>query len=370
MPVLPTLLRSTYRLLRRTAPRADAYDVAWHGPYFIPRSGEWHPTHFLLYDHHIYATVTLGWRDHRLTWHVGTDEVRLEGGGGWTSWSDEELWRRVLEQVVRRLREAVRRPDRYNRRVERLLPLACRTGKIERRLTWPPGRRPPVAAARIAKLERRLPEAAGRSGLPELTLSRYLKTAAVALDAAFDDLEGLSALQKYRKRADTRHGGLLDVPARDGQAFAKWYRSPAWRGCHPWEIVFGHPHGILLSPLEKEGKWSFWLSVDTLGFYVEAFQMAEALAKAGVPFKFHDAPGVLAALRGADLVEVGPFYGQIGLEDLEQARPGARKLVRWDPLTPIALAGDEDTKRIEHVEKTGRPMPREETAGVPETKAE
>lgn len=355
VPNLPTMLRVVYGLLRRTAPSADDYDVAWHGPYFIPRSGQWHPTHFLLYGGHVYATVTMGWEAHRLTWRVGTDEVHLESEGGWAIRDGDHLWRRVLEQVVRRLREAVKHPERYNRRVQRLLPLQCRTGKVERRLTWPRSARPPIPEARLRRVERLLEEADVRPGFSDMTLSRFLKTAAVALDAAFRDLKSLSRIEKYRRRADTRHGGLLSLPAEDAQAFARWYRSRAWSGAHPWEIVFGHPHGILLAPIEEGGAWRFSLSVDSLGLYVEAATMAVALLDHGAPLRFPDAAKVLAALKGSDLVEVGPFFRQLGLEELERVRPGARRLVHWDRIPPIAMAADEDRRRIAQVEATGRP---------------
>lgn len=350
MRTLLSLLRRTYRLLRRTAPIAGAYDVAWQGPFFIPRSGTWHPTHFLLYDGQLFCTVTLGWDCHQLTWRVGTDEVHFEHESSWTSYEDDDLWRRVLEQAVPRLREAVERPDLYNGRVERLLPLECRTGKIERRLTWKPGARPPISAARVATLERFLAKAAERPGLHALTLSRYLKTAAIALDAAFKDLKHLSSREKYRKRADTRHGGLLDLPANDALAFARWHRSSAWHGCHPWEIVFAHPHGILLAPLDEEGAWRYSLSVDSLGLYAEAARMASTLLELGVPLRFENAPQVFAALRGTDLVEVGPFFRQLHLEELEQYRPRARTLVHWDPIAPITAATDDDRKRIARAE--------------------
>jgi hypothetical protein len=333
-------------LLRRTAPTADDYDVAWHGPYYVPRSRQWHPTRFLLYGGHLYATVSLGWEVERLTWRVGSDEVRFERLSGWSSQRAECLWRRVLEQVVAKLRAAVASPESYNRRVQRLLPFACRVGKIERRLTWPRGQRPPFSEARLRKLEKLLAKAPERPGLRAMTRSRFLMTAAVALDAAFGDLKGLTPLAKYQRRADTRHGGLLDLPASDAQAFEKWYESRAWSGSHPWEIVFGHPHGILLSPIHGDGEWRFCLSVDSLGFYVEAVQMAIALLEDGAPLDFHRVDEVLAALRGTDLVEVGPFYDQIRLEELETVRPGARDLVQWDPIPPITLATDEDRRRI------------------------
>jgi hypothetical protein len=104
-----------------------------------------------------------------------------------------------------------------------------------------------------------------------------------------------------------------------------------------------------------EGAWRFSLSVDSLGLYVEAAIMALALLDHRAPLRFSNAAEVLAALRGSDLVEVGPFFQQLGLEELERVRPGARRLVHWDRIPRIAPATDEDRRRIARVEATGRP---------------
>lgn len=60
-----------------------------------------------------------------------------------------------------------------------------------------------------------------------LTLSQYLKTAAIAYDAGFKELCSFSPLQKYKKKADGRHGGLLDLSHHDADAFDKWFHSRA-----------------------------------------------------------------------------------------------------------------------------------------------
>ena len=94
--------------------------------------------------------------------------------------------------------------------------------------------------------------------------------------------------------------------------------------------MFGHPHGILLSPLLAAGAWRFFLSVDALGLYRDAARMAIALAAAGVPFELTRAADVVAALRGEDWIEIGPFRGQMTLDELEERRRGATSQVSWD----------------------------------------
>jgi len=156
-----------------------------------------------------------------------------------------------------------------------------------------------------------------------MTVDRYLDLAAVAYDAACPDLRTLAPRDKYRRRADTRHGGMLDLPAGDADAFSGWFSSREWSGAHPWEIVFAHPHGILLSPTRREDGWRFFLSVDTLGLYVTCALMAITLGENDTPFELFGAEKIVAALEGNDLVEVGPFFGQLALDELRSERPDA-----------------------------------------------
>ena len=78
-----------------------------------------------------------------------------------------------------------------------------------------------------------------------------------------------------------------------------------------------------------------YLSVDTLGLYVETARMATALGENAIPFELIRAEEIFAALRGEDWVEVGPFHGQLALEELERRRPGAAVGVAWDPVPKL-----------------------------------
>jgi hypothetical protein len=96
----------------------------------------------------------------------------------------------------------------------------------------------------------------------------------------------------------------------------------------------------MLYPLLEKGRWRFLLAVDTLGLYREAVRMALALAGKNVPFDLASSDAVIATLRGIDLVEVGPSYGQIHLDELLAERPDALKRIVWDPLVRIIPRSD------------------------------
>lgn len=365
-PRLARLLRRVLGLLERTEPESEKGDRVWRGPHFIPRRGEWWPSRFVLYRDELHCTLEIGWSSCALAWNVGTDGVSFDARASFGSGFDSgpELWLRALPQIERRLRAAIARPAAYNRRVERLLPLRCRTGRIERKWTWPAEARQPLSPAGLGRLNRALGAAARTRAWRRLSLRRYLEVAGSAYDAAFRKLARLTPLEKYRGKADTRHGGLLEVPPDDADAFERWYQSRDWLGAHPWEIVFAHPHGILLSPHRAERGWRFHLGVDTLGLYVATARMATALGERGVPFELVRAAEVIAALSGEDRVEIGPFYDQLSLDELKERRPEAVARVQWDPPPGIALRAHARRSRGSGRSATGPRSPRSSSAGA------
>ncbi|MCB4756883.1 MAG: hypothetical protein LHV69_07630 [Elusimicrobia bacterium] len=339
-----------YALLKKTQPIQNEIDVAWWGPYFIPRSGQWCPSHFTIYDGTLYCRLFISPGSYGVSWKIGSDVVEFERGFATGDYyNDEHLWSKALAQIERRFKSAIKNVSAYNRFVERNLPLSCRTGKIMRRFTWPKHVKSAIPIRRIRYLETILKEAKNRPPLQQMTLSHYLDTTAIAYDAGFKELRPLSPLQKYKGKADGRHGGMLDLPPHDPEAFSKWFHSRAWAGSHPWEIVFGHPHGIMISPHyhQENRSWIYWLWVDSLGWYATAAKMAMALGEHKIPFEFENSKDVLDALEGLDEVDVGPDLYSVHFDELQQQRSDALARIQWDPIPQIALVTPDQKERIE-----------------------
>lgn len=353
MKDIATRLARTYRLLKRTQPIVDEYDVVWAGPYYIPRRRLWCPSRFMLYRGTLYASLFVPRTWHQLEWRIGSDEVKLERGWSMSAFSfDEKMWGDALEQIEHRMASAVGNFAAYNRRVERMLPPACRTGKVRRGLTWPRDQEPPLPRREIDRFDAAVARASDLPRAASMSLSAYLDVVAVAYDAAFADLRPLSPREKYKRRADGRHGGLLDLPADDAPAFEDWYEGRTWAGTHPWEIVFGHPHGIMLSPRHDADakQWGYALWVDSLGWYVEAARMAIALAEASIPFEFHKWKEASDALRGIDDVEIGNDVFMLSYEELREVRPDALDEIRWDRIPQLGPITPDQQARVERAE--------------------
>lgn len=354
MEHLAARLAAVYRLLKGTQPIADEYDVVWSGPYYIPRRRLWCPSRFMLYRGGLYASLFVPPSWHQLEWRIGSDEVKIERGwSGATSWEDQDMWADALEQIERRLVSAVRNFAAYNRRVERMLPPSCRTGRIQRSLAWPPDQEPPLPRSEVDRFDTAVARGPELPRLGSMTLSAYLGAVAVAYDAAFAELRPLSPLEKYRRRADGRHGGLLDLPAGDAVGFQEWFDGPDRRGAHPWEIVFGHPHGIMLAPRPDADskRWLYGLWVDSEAWYVAAAQMAIALAESSAPFEFHQWNAVSAALRGTDDVTISNDVYSLSHEELQESRPDALDHIRWDPIPQLGPITAEQEARVERAEE-------------------
>jgi len=349
-----------------------SYDVEWWTPYFIPRPRQWHRSRFMLYGGHVYGSLEIGWTTYSASWGIGSGDVSYEGSGSFAITHEPAvLWAAALSQLTRRLKSALANPTVFNRRVRRLIPLDARTGHMKRKWTWPKGTRPPLSRTELALLETACERGLRSDSWATLTSASYFELVDRAYDSAFPEMKDLTAREKHSSKADSRHGGLLDLPARDERAFREWFESRVWSGTHPWEIVFGHPHGILFSPLlNDDGTWRFHLSVDSPGLFLHAVQMAIALGEKGVPFQLHGKNDVVATLRGVDLVEVGPYYDQLSLARLRETRPDAIDHVRWDAVAEIYPITPVQRSRVNHVVQTGTPAgwtrPNTATTAAPE----
>src|SRR3989338_106344 len=354
MVKLSTQLQRVFALLKKTQPIADPIDVAWWGPYFIPRRGQWHPSYFTLYRRVLYARLLIPPGGYVLSWNVGSSLVKFESEAmAGDYYNNDYLWKKASNQIEHRLKAALKNNPQYNRLVKKKLPVACRTGKIRRDLVWPRNAKRPVSFRQMRLLEKAFNEAKKCPPLQRMTLKQYLKAAAIAYDAGFKELRPFSPLQKYQKKADKRHGGLLDLHLHDADAFDKWFRSRAWEGCHPWEIVYGHPHGIMLSPRyhEEIRRWSYWLWVDSLGWYVTAAKMAIALARHKIPFEFQNQNAFLDTLYGRDEVEVGPGLYEVKYDELKKERPDSIAHIQWDLIPQLSLVTRDQFKRDRKAEK-------------------
>lgn len=142
-----------------------------------------------------------------------------------------------------------------------------------------------------------------------VSLNDYLNTAVLCYRAAFrNKTDGLTAEQMYRKWADGRDCGMLEIKDRKSRKdFGHWLDNKSYCGGHPFEIVFSwHGHGIHLFPPYPKKPY-FTLRVTDYMYAMLFLEMLRALIQNRIPFKAHELKGVLDYLSGESYFTVNGY---------------------------------------------------------------
>ena len=219
--------------------------------------------------------------------------------------------------------------------IERTFPYDLRTGKIKGKYTtdnlMPEKERKEIETAYKKHMEKKL--TAG-----EISLNDYLETTAICYRATNKkEARQLTPLEMYKKWADSRHGGMLDIKDPDSkQEYTEWLHSGKWAGQHPFEIVYSFfSLGVHLHPPGKH-RPTFFLS-NSNEFLVEVFvRMAEALMKHNIPFEASRLDEALDYLTGESYLRVN----QLGLDSFyyEPSRENRKKYfphIQWNEIKMV-----------------------------------
>ncbi|MBI4063437.1 MAG: hypothetical protein HY401_03960 [Elusimicrobia bacterium] len=236
-------------------------------------------------------------------------------------------------------------PIEAQARLMKKLPIRYRTGVIQRknvRLLLPQWM--PIASA-LTKNEKKEILEILRKAIPapvrSMTLNRffdYCRAAYQANPKTFRKMgyqSGLSGKVYYKKYADGRHGGLLDIKSNSPRAFERWYESKSWSGCHPWEIYRGgnstHIDMCVARPMGRQKGWEVRLQASSSARLVETCRIALALKKADLPVIVDEADSYLNRILDQDWVGVVPQEEGIayGWQSFPQEW-GVRDCVRLD----------------------------------------
>lgn len=199
-----------------------------------------------------------------------------------------------------------------------------------------------------------------------MTLNIYLKYCKVAYMANAKKLgitENKSGMELYKRYADNRHEGLLDIDPNSSEAFNKWYSGSRFGG-HPWEIYRGGNtthislgiHKVDDWRLDKDSKtpeYEIFLNGLSTVRLVETARIALAFIEEGMPFTFSNADEVRKKLLGLDNIGIVPewysthranqsFVTGLDVHDclqLHDLTPQEKKLLKpyfsWLPLSVI-----------------------------------
>jgi hypothetical protein len=156
--------------------------------------------------------------------------------------------------------------------------------------------------------------------LKSLTANDFFKYCKIAYTVVFknkvDFNKNVSGDEMYKRYADGRHNGLLDIRPDSEQEFSDWIdrKHPKYDiGGHPWEIMRGgnttHIDLYVTRPDYhwKEG-YKVEFNVQALCRMKKAVLMFLALNKAGLPISIYDSEGIRKRLLAQDNIGIVPRY--------------------------------------------------------------
>jgi len=202
----------------------------------------------------------------------------------------------------------------YNRFVAEHLPFRKRIGKIKRIKLWENVKdiirlNEELGKANLERFEKMVNSMDEQTLLKEMTADDYFRYCEICYDANnyFKPTESLTLRDKYRRMADGREGGLLEITGDSPQAFADWYTGGAWVGGHPWEICRGgNSTHISLSTHKEQTGWKLYLAGSSSVRVSETAKMAMALFEHNIPFYLIQAQEMLRMLKGIDYLGIVP----------------------------------------------------------------
>jgi len=188
----------------------------------------------------------------------------------------------------------------------------------------------------------------------------YCKIAYIAGKRKDDNvIESLSGREMYKRYADGRHEGLLDIETDSQQEFSDWIdglHPKRTRGGHPWEIKRGgnttHIDLSVYRPLYRKEGFKIELQGAAIHRLEETIKMFLAIQDASLPISISDPEGIRKRLLAQDNIGIIPSYDSLHranqyfredqavydvmhYDDLGRYKRRITPFITWEPLPVI-----------------------------------
>ena len=226
-------------------------------------------------------------------------------------------WGKIIQDAHEWLKFAKKNWIKANKYMQENYPLDCRYGTIAHSLVREkiPGiyRLDEVLGdEKIKKFTHLIDKISLRKTVPSMTANDYLeycKIAYVALDQKDKDT---AAIDLYKRYADGRHDGLLDMDLYSAEEFKKWLLEKAGGG-HPFEIKRGgnSTHIDLYVHFKDfcfENGFSLTVEGRSLSRMAEVVSMTIALFEADAPINIENPENILKRILAQDRIGIVPAY--------------------------------------------------------------
>ncbi len=222
--------------------------------------------------------------------------------------------------LIEKVRECI--PDiksgEYNRKIREELSPDLRVGTISRKAFWdiyPEEKEEYFSGLPDADRDEflKLMENYRKDALPDhmiedMTSGLFFRCCQMGYAANhYEGCDTLSPKELYRKHADMRHEGLMDIDEDSPEAFAHWLKHCANRGGHPWEVCRGgNSTHVSLYVDKTDAGYYFSVAGKSWGRSVETINFFLALHRAGIPVKIWEGKGLADRVMGKDKIGIVP----------------------------------------------------------------
>jgi hypothetical protein len=309
-------------------------DLVWD-LIFPDSKGKWYHVHVTKNRHTFYISHIDG--NSCTLEAVPKKSVQVMGSLGFSSYEDGSddptgMWGPMIASARSWLKTVKKNWIKANKRIQELYPLNRRFGIVPNSLIR-------ASLADIYRLDKELGKAKSRKFIrlveegyfhkenniivESMTAKDYFDYCKIAYIAGRrkDDYvdESLSGREMYKRYADGRHEGLLDIDANSKQEFSDWIDGKypkRMSGGHPWEIKRGgnttHIDLSVSRPsfYRKEG-FKIELGVDSISRLKETIQMFLAICNASFPISIANSEGIRKRLLAQDNIGIIPCYDSL-----------------------------------------------------------
>ena len=274
---------------------------------YYPKEVKWHEVSFVLYERKFFISF-----DMKFQVNINLDSYEITGANlkgeeqiQFLSWLKTEI-----EHAVNTFKKD---PNFYNRFISEKLPLNKRFGKIKRIILWEKVKDyirldKELGQLNIRKFENIVKTINEQEFINAMTADKYFRYCEICYNANkyFKDPEEISPRDKYKRMADGRDEGLLEIQGDSRKAFEEWFKT-RFHGGHPWEICRGGNSTHISLFLHRESKgWKVYLNGSSRVRTVETAKMAIALFEHKIPFIIIDAKQIVHMLKGIDYLGIVP----------------------------------------------------------------
>lgn len=302
---------------------------------FPGKGGKWNYIHVTKYKHSFYITWVNGGGSLEVEEKKGMRAMNAAITASNTSGKDgqsTEIWIALIKSASRWLKVVQKAWIQANKQIQSGYPLHYRYGVVPHaviRTTLPDVYRldKDLGKDKTRKLMRLIEdgfflkdEDLVVSSMTAADYFNYCRIAYIAGRRKGEDLDqSLSGREMYKRYADGRHEGLLDIDSASEQEFSDWIdgkHPKRGMGGHPWEVKRGgnttHIDLAVSRPssFRQEG-FKVELRCESIGRMSETLRMLLAIHEASLPISIADPEGVRKRLLAQDNIGIVPSYASL-----------------------------------------------------------